>query len=91
MTDIEYFTFDVTHKYFNGKKTNKINYENGYYKCGSGNDFKRYSLKKINKDIQTHNVNILESYVNIVLKTDIKKSNIFKRRESSKYPGYLNS
>ena len=57
MTSFEYFTFDVTHKYFNKKKTESINYNNGFYISGTANNFRRYSLKKINNDILKYHNN----------------------------------
>lgn len=84
MQKLEYFTFDITNKYLNGKKTDEINYKKGYYICGIGNNFKRYSLKKINNDIKNINMYNLNSHINELLKTNIKHSNIFKRRRNIK-------
>ena len=81
MTQVEYFTFDVTHKYISGKKTNSINYENGYYIGGSAKEYRRLSLKKINKDVEqlhTYNQHIPN---NNFLNTDINNSYIIKRRK----------
>lgn len=77
MTTNEYFTFDVTHKYINRRKTQYINYTEGFYISGIADNFKRYSLKKINRDI--FNLNSSESQsVNHhqykpILTTDIPK------------------
>ena len=84
MNSFEYFTFDVTHKYINGKKSNNINYQEGFYITGIAKDYRRYSLKKINRDIEIFkNTNNIETNIkNNILKTDIKKSYILRKRES---------
>ena len=78
-SNVYYFTFEITNKYINKKKTNEINYENGYYISYPYGNYRRYSLKKIKTDINIYK-EVPCTYLKYETMPNIKNSSIFKRR-----------